>query len=165
MRRVESSFSTRQQEPGEKRVVSRCPSVALGEQNQVATLPVQLLRNDLAVVPGNSHADADANFQMKIDVHGFAPEELMVQVNGQNLTVTGQQLRESNDRVRGRYRTEQTVHRQMQLPPNLDPAAMTCSLTPSGHLWVLGQNRSLPPSEAQTGHAPSLGSQGSKGSN
>ncbi|KAL6089954.1 hypothetical protein STEG23_008497 [Scotinomys teguina] len=161
MQRVGSSFSTRQQEPGEYRVASRCPSAASAERNQVATLPVRLLRNDLAVVQGNGRADA--SFQMKMDAQGFAPGDLMVQVDGQNLTVTGQKKQESNDPVRGRYCVEQTVHRQIQLPPNLDPAAMTCSLTPSGHLWVLGQNRSLPPSEAQTGQVWRLRSLGSKG--
>ncbi|XP_059127780.1 heat shock protein beta-9 [Peromyscus eremicus] len=162
MLRIGSSFSSRQ-EPGENRVASRCPSSTSAERNQVATLPVRLLRDDLAVVHSNSRADA--GFQMKMDAHGFTPGELMVQVDGQNLTVTGQKKQQSNDPVRGRYCMEQTVHRQMQLPPNLDPAAMTCGLTPSGHLWVLGQNRSLSPPEAQTSQAWRLRGLGSKGSN
>lgn len=168
MQRAGSSFSSRQ-EPGENRVASRCPSAASrcpsstsAERNQVATLPVRLLRDDLAAAHGSSRADAA--FQMKMDAHGFAPGELMVQVDGQNLTVTGQKKQQSNDPVRGSYRMEQTVHRQMQLPPNLDPAAMTCGLTPSGHLWVLGQNRSLSPPEAQTSQTWRLRGLGSKGS-
>ncbi|XP_040605639.1 heat shock protein beta-9 [Mesocricetus auratus] len=162
MQRVGGSHSTGQQEPGENRVAPRCPSVALTERDQVTTLPVRLLKNDLGLVPGNSCVDA--SFQMKMDAQGFAPEDLMVRVDGQNLTVTGQRQQESNDRAKGGYRIEQTVHRQMQLPPNLDLAAMTCSLTPSGHLWVLGQNRPLPPPEAPKGQAPRLKSRGHKGS-
>ncbi|EGW08036.1 heat shock protein beta-9 [Cricetulus griseus] len=162
MQRVGSSFSTGQQELGENRVTSRCPSVALSEGYPVAILPVRLLKNDLAVVPSNSRVHA--NFQMKLDAQGFAPEELMVRVDGQNLTVTGQRQEVSNDGVRGGYRIEQTMHRQMLLPPNLDLAAMTCNLTPSGHLWVLGQKRSLPPPEAQ-GHGPRFKSRASKHSN
>ncbi|CAO2645365.1 Heat shock protein beta-9 [Lemmus lemmus] len=112
----------------------------------------------MPVVQGNGRANA--SFQMKMDAHGFAPEDLMVRVDGRNLTVTGQRQQESNG-----YRMEQTVHRQMQLPRNIDPAAMTCSLTPSGHLWFLGQNRSLPPPDAPTSQSPRLRSQGPKDSN
>ncbi|KAL1779494.1 heat shock protein beta-9 [Sigmodon hispidus] len=147
MRRVGHSLSVSHQEP-ETRVASRCPNVALAEQNQVATQPVRPLRNNLAVAQGNGRVDA--SFQVKMDACGFAPEDLLVQVKGQNLTVTGERQQESSDPVRGSFRIQQTLHREIQLPPNLDPAAITCSLTPSGHLWVLAQNRSLPPPEAQS---------------
>ncbi|XP_028636166.1 heat shock protein beta-9 isoform X1 [Grammomys surdaster] len=149
MQRVGSSFSTGQREPTENRVASRCPSVALAERSQVATLPVRLLKDDLAAAQGNGCEEP--SFQMKVDAQGFAPEDLVVRIDGQNLTVTGQRQQESNDPSRGRYRMEQSVHRQMQLPPTLDTAAMTCSLTPSGHLWLRGQNKCLPPAETQTG--------------
>lgn len=153
MQRVGSSFSTGQREPGENRVASRCPSVALAERNQVATLPVKLLKDELAAAQGNS-CEEPPSFQVKVDAQGFAPEDLVVRIDGQNLTVTGQRHQESNDPSRGRYRMEQSVHRQMQIPSTLDPAAMTCSLTPSGHLWLKGQNKNLPPPpEAQTGQA------------
>ncbi|XP_021496877.2 heat shock protein beta-9 [Meriones unguiculatus] len=154
MQRVGSSFSTGQQERGENRVASRCPSAFFAEGNQVDTLPVRLLRDDLAAVQGDDHTEQ--SFQMKVAAHGFTPEELVVRVDGQNLMVTGERLQESNDPVRGSYRLEHKVHRKMQLPANLDPAAMTCSLTPSGYLWVRGQNKSLHPSEAQIGQAPRL---------
>ncbi|XP_052050655.1 heat shock protein beta-9 [Apodemus sylvaticus] len=164
MQRVGSSFSTGQREPGENRVASRCPSVALAERNQVATLPVKLLRDELAAGQGNSCEEP--SFQVKVDAQGFAPEDLVVRIDGQSLTVTGQRHQESNDPSRGRYRMEQSVHRQMQIPSTLDPAAMTCSLTPSGHLWLRGQNKNLPvPPEAQTGQAPRVKKGGSsKGS-
>lgn len=155
MRWVGGHFSTGQQELGENRVTSQCPSMALAEQNQVVTLPVRLLKDDMPMVQGNGRANA--SFQMKMDAHGFAPEDLMVRVDGQR-------QQESNDPVRGSYCIKQTVHRQMQLPRNIDPVAMTCSLTPSGHLWVLGQNRSLPPPDASTRQAPRHRSYGPKNS-
>lgn len=165
MQRVGSSFTTGQCEPGENRAVSRaasrCPSVASAERNQVATLPVRLLKDDLAAAQGNGCEQP--SFQMKLDAQGFAPEDLVVRIDGQNLTVTGQRQHESNDPCRGRYRLEQSVHRQMQLPSTLDPEAMTCSLTPSGHLWFRGQNKSLTPAEAQTSQALKL-RRGTKGS-
>lgn len=162
MQRVGSSFSTGQREPAENRVASRCPSVALAERSQVATLPVRLLKDDLAAAQGNGCEEP--SFQMKVDAQGFAPEDLVVRIDGQNLTVTGQRQQESNDPSRGRYRMEQSVHRQMQLPPTLDTAAMTCSLTPSGHLWLRGQNKCLPPAETQTGQSLRLRRGGPKGS-
>lgn len=161
MQRVGSSFSTGQREPGENRAPSRCPSVAIAERNQVATIPVRLLKDELAVAQGNGCEEP--SFQMKVDAQGFAPEDLVVRIDGQNLTVSGQRQHESNDPSKGRYRMVQSVHRQMQLPTTLDPAAMTCSLTPSGHLWLKGQNKSLPPSEAQTGQSLKL-RRGPKGS-
>lgn len=158
MPRVGSSFSAGQPELGKNGVASRCPGVALTERNQVATLPVQLLRNDVTAVQRNGRAEA--SFQMKMDAHGFTPEELVVRVDGQNLIMTGQRHQESNG-----YCLEQSVNQQMQLPSNLDLAALTCSLTPSGYLWVHGQNKLQPSSGAKTGQTPTLRSRDSKGPN
>ncbi|KAL4673041.1 hypothetical protein H8957_009280 [Semnopithecus entellus] len=72
----------------ESRVASRSPSVGLDERNQVATMPVRLLRDSPPAQENNDHARD--GFQMKMDAHGFAPEELVVQVDGQWLMVTGQ---------------------------------------------------------------------------
>ncbi|XP_036889038.1 heat shock protein beta-9 [Sturnira hondurensis] len=154
MQRVSSGL------PNGGQVASRSPSAALAEQNQVATLPVRLLR-DVAAMRDNVHAEN--GFQMKVDAHGFSPEELVVQVDGQCLKVTGQRQTESYSPDGGSYRLAHTVHRQMLLPPDVDPAAaMTCCLTPSGHLCVRGQCRPLPPPEAPTGQSSRLRSRGSK---
>ncbi|XP_004599213.2 heat shock protein beta-9 [Ochotona princeps] len=141
MQRVSSSLSNG------SRAASRSPCVALAGRSQVATLPVQLLRDNPAAV--QDHGRAADNFQMKMDAQGFAPEELVVQVTGQNLTVTGQRQWEYGNPAMGSYRMEQKVQRQMQLPQDLDPTAMTCCLTPSGQLWVRGQCGSLPPLDTQ----------------
>lgn len=141
---------------------SRSPSTALTEHNQVATLPVQRLRDDVSAVRSNVHVEN--SFQMKMDAQGFGPEELLVQVDGQCLTVTGQRQKESYGRDGSGYRMAQKLHRQMLLPPNLDPSVMTCSLTPSGQLWIRGQCGALPSAEAQTGHSSKHRSHRSKGS-
>ncbi|XP_060502049.1 heat shock protein beta-9 [Panthera onca] len=146
--------------PSRSRVASPCPRAALAEQNQVATLPVRLLRDDSAASQNNF--PVEDGFQMKVDTYGFTPDELLVQVDGQCLMVTGKRQLEGCSPDGAGYREAQRVHRQMQLPPDLDPAAMTCSLTPSGQLCVRGQCRALPPPEAQTG--PSLRLRG-RGSN
>ncbi|EAW60804.1 heat shock protein family B (small) member 9 [Homo sapiens] len=156
MQRVGNTFSN------ESRVASRCPSVGLAERNRVATMPVRLLRDSPAAQEDNDHARD--GFQMKLDAHGFAPEELVVQVDGQWLMVTGQQQLDVRDPERVSYRMSQKVHRKM-LPSNLSPTAMTCCLTPSGQLWVRGQCVALALPEAQTGPSPRLGSLGSKASN
>ncbi|XP_068387850.1 LOW QUALITY PROTEIN: heat shock protein beta-9 [Eschrichtius robustus] len=154
MQRVGSSLSNGSP------VASRCPSVAFTEQNQVTTLPVQQLTADVAAVRGNVHAEG--GFQMKMYAHGFTPEELVVQVDGGCLMVTGQRQLEGCDPDGSGFRVAQKVHQQMSLPPDLDPAAMTCCLTPSGQLCVRGQCRVLPSPEAQTGPASRLRSSGSK---
>lgn len=150
--------------PNGSQVASRRPSVALAEQNQVATLPVRLLRDDVAAVPDDVHAKD--GFQMKVDARGFTPEELMVQVDGRFLMVTGQRQLEGCSSNGYSYRMAQQVHQQVQLPPDLDPTAMTCCLTPSGQLCFRSQSPALPSPEAQTGPSPKLRSRGSKkGSN
>ncbi|TKC49367.1 heat shock protein beta-9 [Monodon monoceros] len=148
MQRVDSSL------PNGSQSASRCPSVAFTEQNQVTTLPVRQLAEDAAAVRGG--------FQMKMYAHGFTPEELVVQVDGGCLMVTGQRQLEGCDPDGSGFRVAQKVHQQMSLPPDLDPAAMTCCLTPSGQLCVRGQCRVLPSPEAQTGPASRLRSRASK---
>ncbi|XP_008576953.1 PREDICTED: heat shock protein beta-9 [Galeopterus variegatus] len=158
MQRVGSSV------PNKSRAASRSPSVALTEQGQVGVLPVRLLRDSPAAVQGNDRAED--GFQMKMDAHGFTPEELLVRVDDQSLMVTGQRELEGHDPEGGGYRISQEVYRQMLLPPDLDTTAMTCCLTPSGQLCVRGQYRVLSPPEAQTGSSPRLRSRSSKkGSN
>ncbi|XP_023379677.1 heat shock protein beta-9 [Pteropus medius] len=152
MKRVSSGL------PNGSQVASRCPSTALAQQNQVAVLPVQLLKDNEAAARDN--VQAENGFQMKMNAHGFNPEELVVQVDGQYLMVTGQRQTEGYNPDGGRFRMAQRVYRQMQLPRDLDPAAMTCCLTPSGHLCVQGQRQALPSAEAPTGSSSRLRSPG-----
>lgn len=100
-------------------------------------MPVRLLRDDVAAVQDVHAVDG---FQMKVDAHGFTPDELVVQVDGRYLMVTGQRQIDGCS-----YRAAQKVHRQVQLLPGLDPAAMTYSLTPSGQLCFQGQCQALHP--------------------
>ncbi|XP_039332185.1 heat shock protein beta-9 [Saimiri boliviensis] len=155
IQRVGKTFS-------ESRVPSQCPSVALAERNQAATLPVRLLKDSPAAHEDNDHARD--SFQMKMDARGFAPEELVVQVDGQWLMVTGQRQMEGSDPERGSYSMSQKMHRKTRLPSNLNPTAMTCCLTPSGQLWVRGQCGALALPEDQTGPSLKLGSLSSKAS-
>ncbi|KAM6174658.1 heat shock protein beta-9 [Erethizon dorsatum] len=152
MRRVGGSASN------DRGVASRGPSTALAESNQGTTLPVRLLKDAPAAAQDTRHAQG---FQMKMDAHGFAPEDLQVRVDGQSLVVTGQRQEEGRDPRGGSYSLKQKVYRQMQLPGDLDPATATCSLTPSGQLWVRGPCRPPLP-ESPAGPSPSLTSQGSK---
>ncbi|XP_004485245.2 heat shock protein beta-9 [Dasypus novemcinctus] len=153
MQRSGSSLSN------ENQVASRRPSVALAERDQGATLPVRLLR-DTPSAAQDGHAED--GFQMKVDAHGFTPEELVVKVDGRCLTVIGRQQLEASGPDGAAYRMARKVHRELRLPSDMDPASMTCSLTPSGQLCVRGHGPSLPSPETQTGPSPKLRSQGSK---
>lgn len=158
MQRVDSGLAKGGQ------VASQSPSTArTGQKNQVATLPVQRLGDDVSAVRSNVHVEN--GFKMKMDAQGFNPEELVVQVDGQCLTVTGQRQKESRGSDGSSYRMALKLHRQMLLPPNLDPAGMTCCLTPSGQLCIRGQCGALPSAEAQTGHSSKPKSHHSKASN
>ncbi|XP_049717322.1 heat shock protein beta-9 [Elephas maximus indicus] len=157
MQRVGSGLSN------EKQVAAfRRPSVALAEQNQVARLPVQLLRDHLAAAQEDH---AEGGFQLKVDAHGFTPEELDVRVDSGRLMVTGQQHLESCGPDGGSFCMTRKVHREVQLPPDLDPSAMTCCLTPSGQLCVRSQCWAPPLPEARIGPSPRLRGLSSNGSN
>ncbi|XP_075415782.1 heat shock protein beta-9 [Tenrec ecaudatus] len=119
----------------------RRPSLCLDQQSQVARLPVRLLSNEPAAAEDDR---AEGGFQLKVDAQGFSPEELEVRVDGGCLVVTGQQHLESCGPNGGGFRMARKVHKQMQLPPDLDPASMTCCLTPSGQLYVRSHCRLLP---------------------
>lgn len=149
--------------PNGSRVASRSPSAALAQQNRVAILPVQLLREDVAAAWDD--VQVENGFQMKMDAHGFTPEELAVRVDGQCLMVTGQRQTEGYNPDGGCYRIAEKMHRQMQLPSYLDPTAMTCCLTPSGQLCVRGQCPALPAPEAPSPSRDSGASGSKKGSN
>ncbi|KAM9208849.1 heat shock protein beta-9 [Dugong dugon] len=145
----------------EKQVAAfRRPSVALAEENQVARLPVRLLRDDPTAAQDDH---TEGSFQLKVDAHGFNPEELEVRIDGGRLMVTGQQHLESCSPDGGGFCMARKMHREMQLPADLDPATMTCCLTPSGQLCVRNQCRTLPPPER--GLSPRLRGRSSKGSN
>lgn len=146
--------------PKGKQVASRSSSAALAEQNRVAILPVQLLREDVAA--SWDDVQVENGFQMKMDAHGFTPEELVVQVDGQCLIVTAQRQMQGYNLDGGCYHMAENMHRQMQLPPYLDPAAMNCCLTPSGQLCVRGQCRVPPSPESPTSPSLFFRSRGSK---
>ena len=90
-------------------MASPCPSAALAEQNQVATLPVRLLRDDSAASQNNF--PVEDGFQMKVDTYGFTPDELLVQVDGQCLMVTSKRQLEGCSPDGAGYRVAHRVHR------------------------------------------------------
>ncbi|XP_021096016.1 heat shock protein beta-9 [Heterocephalus glaber] len=148
---------TRSRVSNDRGVASPGPSAALPEPDPGTTLPVGLLTDTSAA---EQDSDRAQGFQVKMDAHSFGPEELLLRVDGHSL-VAGQRLEEHCDPRGSSYRLKQ-VYRQMQLPGHLEPAAATCSLTPSGQLWVRGPCRPLPLPEAPPDPFPSLPSQGSK---
>lgn len=112
----------------ESQVVPGVLSTALAEQNQVAILPVWLLRED--VVAARDDVQVENRFQMKMDAHGFTPDELVVRVAGQCLVVTGQRQTEGHNPDGGSYHMVEKVHPQTQLPLYLDPTAMPAACPP-----------------------------------
>ncbi|XP_004707534.1 heat shock protein beta-9 [Echinops telfairi] len=144
MQRVESGLSQQVE-------ALQHPSLCLDQQNRVARLPVRLLRDEPAAADDDH---AEGGFQLKVDAQGFSPEELEVRVDGGCLVVTGQQHLESCGPNGGGFRMARKVHKQMQLPHDLDPASMTCCLTPSGQLCVRSPCRLLP--SLGTGPSPRL---------
>ncbi|CAB3411326.1 unnamed protein product [Caenorhabditis bovis] len=73
----------------------------------------------------------DQKFGMQIDVSHFKPENLKVNINGNELTVEGEQEVKHEHGY-----SKRSFHRMVRLPDDVDPSAMTSSLSNDGHLTL-----------------------------
>lgn len=136
--------------------IAQCPGVAPGDPG--LPTPVHCPPRD----EGNEVCE-NGSFLMKMDAQGFAPEELCVQVDGQNLTVMGERHLQHCDPNGGGFLMRHQVHQQVQLPPELDPTSLTCNMSPSGHLCFHSPCRpppSAPQAQANLARSPGIRRQG-----
>uniref|UniRef100_A0A670K553 SHSP domain-containing protein n=1 Tax=Podarcis muralis TaxID=64176 RepID=A0A670K553_PODMU len=80
--------------------------------------------------------EAGGKFRLSVDVAGFAPEDVAVQLDGRKLTVTAKRLREKTSEEGGCVREHHEVHRETLLPADVDLQAVTCSLASDGQLCI-----------------------------
>lgn len=78
----------------------------------------------------------DGKYQFSVDVAGFAPEELMVKLDGRRVSVTAKRQRESKREEGGYWQERQELHRETLLPLDVDLQGVSCSLTPEGQLCI-----------------------------
>ncbi|XP_061412852.1 heat shock protein beta-11-like [Lethenteron reissneri] len=80
-----------------------------------------------------------------LDVQQFSPEDLAVKVSGDKLVVAGRHEVKSGEGSSGNYRHScQEFREEMQLPRDVDPQSVSCSMTADGKLKIKAQRRALP---------------------
>lgn len=94
-----------------------------------------LLHDNMGIVP---RKDA---FEVSLDVAGFKPEELVVNLNNDQLTLSGKHEEKSADGTRF---VSRQFTRKYQLPQDVDPEKMKSSLAADGRTLRVEAPRSLP---------------------
>ena len=87
--------------------------------------------------------DEDKNFVVKLNLSGYKPNEIKVQLRGQELTVTGKQRSEENG-----LQWSRDYHRRILLPDDVDLSSVTSRLSKEGLLTIEApRDRAFLPSE------------------
>ena len=76
----------------------------------------------------------EGDFTYKVDVSGFHPEELEVNIEGEDIVVHGQH-RSQNDNEQ----VERSFVRRVRIPTGIHRESIQCHVDDRGHLSVLGQ--------------------------
>ncbi|XP_068682824.1 uncharacterized protein [Montipora foliosa] len=79
----------------------------------------------------DSKKEEDRKFSVKLNLSGFEPGEIKVQLRGQELTVTGKQRSEESG-----LQWSRDYHRQILLPDDADLGSVTSSLSTEGILTI-----------------------------
>ena len=75
--------------------------------------------------------DEDKNFAVKLNLSGYKPDEIKVQLRGQEVTVTGKQRSEVDD-----LQWSRDYHRRILLPDDVDLSSVTSRLSKEGLLTI-----------------------------
>ncbi|XP_013913393.1 PREDICTED: heat shock protein 30C-like [Thamnophis sirtalis] len=85
---------------------------------------------------GPAEVDRRKHYRVSVDVAGFTPEEMTVNLEGRKVTVTAKRQRESQSKESGYWVEHQELRRETLLPPDVDLQAIACSLNPDGQLCI-----------------------------
>ncbi|XP_071969397.1 heat shock protein 30D-like [Engystomops pustulosus] len=87
------------------------------------------------------------NYELTLDVSGFSPEELTVKTEGRRLIVSGKHDKKKKDECGGHFHEYREWRREAELPDNVNPEDVLCSLSSDGRLHFQAPRRSLPPAQ------------------
>ncbi|KAG9481921.1 hypothetical protein GDO78_010906 [Eleutherodactylus coqui] len=84
------------------------------------------------------------NFEMTLDASHFAPEELTVKTEGRRLTVTGKRDIKTETEDGSCHHEFRDFRREIELPEDVNPEDVRCSLSNDGQLCIQTQCLALP---------------------
>ncbi|KAM3918080.1 heat shock protein 30C-like [Leptodactylus fuscus] len=87
------------------------------------------------------------NFHLTLDVRGFSPEELTVRTEGRRLIVSGKQEKKQETENGGSFHESREWRSEAELPQDVNPEDILCSLTKDGQLCFQAPRLALPVSE------------------
>ncbi|XP_056398988.1 heat shock protein 30C-like [Hyla sarda] len=91
------------------------------------------------------------NYELTLDIGGFSPEELTVKTEGRRLIVSGKRDKKKEDEHGGYFHEYREWRREAELPEDVNPEDLLCSLSKDGRLTVEGQ-QNLPETQNSKPH-------------
>ncbi|XP_069804064.1 heat shock protein 30C-like [Dendropsophus ebraccatus] len=89
--------------------------------------------------------DGKENYELTLDVSGFSPEELTVKTEGRRLIVSGKHDKKKEDEHGSYFHEYREWKREAELPEDVNPEDVLCSLSKDGRLHFEAPRRALPP--------------------
>ncbi|XP_073537319.1 heat shock protein 30C-like [Phyllobates terribilis] len=90
------------------------------------------------------------NFELTLDVSGFSPEELTVRTEGRRLIVSGKHDKKKETENGGYFHEYKEWKREAELPQDVSPEDVVCSLSNNGRLHFLAPRLALPTTEERS---------------
>ncbi|XP_069608513.1 heat shock protein 30C-like [Ranitomeya imitator] len=90
------------------------------------------------------------NFELSLDVSGFSPEELTVRTEGRRLIVSGKYDKKKETENGGYFHEYKEWKREAELPQDVSPEDVVCSLSKDGQLHFLAPRLALPAAEERS---------------
>ncbi|XP_077113715.1 heat shock protein 30C-like [Ranitomeya variabilis] len=90
------------------------------------------------------------SFELTLDVSGFSPEELTVRTEGRRLIVSGKYDKRKETENGGYFQEYKEWRREAELPQDVSPEDVVCSLAKDGRLHFLAPRLALPAAEERS---------------
>ncbi|XP_040294439.1 heat shock protein 30C-like [Bufo bufo] len=100
--------------------------------------------------PSTTGKEEKENFELTLDVSGFSPEELTVKTEGRRLIVSGKHDKKKEAENGGYFHEYREWRREAELPQDVHPEDILCSMSKDGQLHFQAPRLALPAAEERT---------------
>ncbi|KAM4703526.1 heat shock protein 30C-like [Rhinophrynus dorsalis] len=94
-----------------------------------------------------SNKEGKDHFELTLDVSHFTPDELTVKTQGRRLIVMAKHDKKSDADDGSYFHEYREWKREAELPEDVNPEEMLCSLSKDGHLHIQAPRLALPPAK------------------
>ncbi|XP_044153456.1 heat shock protein 30C-like [Bufo gargarizans] len=100
--------------------------------------------------PSTTGKEENENFELTLDVSGFSPEELTVKTECRRLIVSGKHDKKKEAENGGYFHEYREWRREDELPQDVHPEDILCSVSKDGQLHFKAPRMALPAAEERT---------------